>query len=391
MRISIRTLANRLVHLDVVREDATIGSLLAMASDREHPSWRPGEFQKVASSARGRAAHCVISSSREASAACPRASGCERVSKPNFPASCECPRACSPSVAQDVVLVHRRTFKRFCNVDQRVSDCDIAEGDVLELTIRFAAQPAVTRLIEPVGFYEVNPRPASTGVPLYSEISVHMVNVGQAIERRPCFALLADVDAEPVPAVQVWKPPNVLTLVPRAPMRANTLYTVTLELALDVVGVLVTGSERFDISCVPDGVDTVRPYQFVWHFQTGSADVGLADNGSSPQAAGTGRSEPSVLDTVHGLLVRPLDGFSKKQLLSLQADMSCMLNRVEGAIRHIDHKIDTINLRLREKAARQHAKPDAAEAGAEQAAIDTLHQQKRARQALNNSSESIVA
>lgn len=231
-------------------------------------------------------------------------------------------------------------------------DCSIADGDELEMTIRFGAHPSVTKLLEPVGFYEVSPHPAATGVMLYNEITVHLINIDQAVEGQPCLALLADVDAEPVPSVQVWQPPNVLKLVPRAPMRPGTLYTVTLNLALDAVGATAAGADRYDISCVPDGVDTLRPYCFAWHFQTvqtGSADVGLGQIGAAPQLGEKGRSDPTVLDAVHGLLARPLDGFSRKQLLLLQADLGCMLTRVDGAIRHIDHKIDTINMRLQER------------------------------------------
>jgi len=276
-----------------------VGTILQRASDVEHCSWRPGEYHK------------------------------------------------------DVVLVHRRTFRRFCDVEQTLGQCNIRDGDVLELTIRFAAEPVATRLLEPLGFYEVLPKPASTGVPVRSDVSVHLVNV--IVENRPCIVLRpaeGHVEEAAVQCVQVWQPPNVIKLVPSAPLRPETLYTVTLDLNLDVPGVRVS-QDTFDISCVADGVDTVRPYVFVWHFQTGPATcddaLGAAAAAPQPQPA---EPETPVLEVVHGLLSRPLDGLSKKQLVSLQTNLSGMLSRVGQAITHIDHKIDTINRRLQEKSRR---------------------------------------
>lgn len=263
-------------------------------------------------------------------------------------------RASLPIVrAQDVVLVHRRTFRRFCDVEQTLSQCNIGDGDVLELTIRFAAQPAATKLLEPVGFYEVLPRPASAGVPRRTEIAVHLVNV--TVENRRCIVLRpaeGDVEEAAVPCMQIWQPPNVLKLVPSVALRADTLYSVTLDLNLDVPGVHVNHG-TYDLSCVADGVDTVRPYVFVWHFQTGAVEGDEAVD--RPAAASLQQpAEPGapMLEVVQGLLSRPLDGFSKKQLVMLQANLSGMLDRVGDAITNIDQKIDTINRRLQEKSRR---------------------------------------
>jgi hypothetical protein len=261
-----------------------------------------------------------------------------------------------------VVLVHRRTFKRFCEVDHSLTACGILDGDALELTIRFAAQPVATRFVEPVGFYEVSPLPASTDVGVNTEIAIHLINV--LVEGRSCIMLTAasaagDMDAEAVPAVQYWQPPNVLKLVPSAPLRANTLYTVMLDLTLDTTGIQAMSGEGCDISCVADGVDTVRPYHFVWTWQTGSAGAaGVADAPHVGNGLAPGVEPPApVLDIVHGLLTQSLDRYSKRQLLSLQADLGCMLNRVDTAVVHIEQKIDAINRRLQEKARRAAGAP----------------------------------
>lgn len=349
MHIAVRTLTNRVVDVEV-DERATVGTVLQMASGVEfHKVWWPR----------------------------PRA--CARVrDAPERPRACGGHAHAHAAAAQDVVLVHRRTFKRYSDVEQRVCECGIANGDVLELTMRFAAQPSVTKLVEPIGFYEVSPRPASTGVFLGSDIAVHLVNI--TIDGRLCLALLADVDAEPVPSMQVWQAPNVLRLVPHSPLRADTLYTVTLDLALDAPGVTVTASDQYDLSCVADGVNTVRPSQFMWHFQTGPAHVIGGKAGAAVHADGGARGEPPVLEVVHSLLGRPLDGYSRKQLLSLQSDLGCVLNRVDGAIRHIDHKIETINMRLQEKARRMNgALTHGAGAGAQNAVGHELAEQNQKR------------
>mmetsp|Transcript_23944 Transcript_23944/g.60553 ORF Transcript_23944/g.60553 Transcript_23944/m.60553 type:complete len:314 (-) Transcript_23944:98-1039(-) len=291
MQLQVRTITNRLIELEA-EDSATVGSLMQRASDVEHCNWAPGEYYK------------------------------------------------------DVILVNRRDFARYAAVEQTLRQCGIIDGDVLELTIRFAAQPVVSKLMEPVGFYEVHPKPASTGVVLHSDISVQLINV--VVEGRPCLVLrpAADgLDEEPVEAVQVFQPPNTLKLVPSAPLRENTTYAVTLDLTLDAAGMRVINHEGYDLSCVARGVDTVRPYHFVWHFQTGTTNA-LQRRGSSSS------DEPSVLEAVHALLSRPLDSFSKKQLFALQTDLGSLLNRVGTSLRHIDTKIETLNHRLQEKARR---------------------------------------
>jgi hypothetical protein len=283
-----------------------------------------------------------------------------------------------------VVLVNRRNFRRYADVEQTLRQCGIVDGDVLELTIRFAAQPVVSKLMEPVGFYEVNPKPASTGVALHSDISIQLINV--VVEGRPCLVLRpADdgLDDEPVESVQVFQPPNILKLVPSAPLRENTTYAVTLDLTLDSPGMRVLNHDGYDLSCVAGGVDTVRPYHFVWHFQTGSANALRRMSAGAPRGAECMVDEPNVLEAVHALLSRPLDSFSKKQLLALQTDLGSMLNRVGGAVRHIDHKIHTLNHRLQEKARRLNGGtppglPAPAEHGAESAGSE--HALKKLRQ-----------
>lgn len=271
------------------------------------------------------------------------------------------PTAPSPAghaVSQDVVLVHRRTFRRFCDVDQLVRDSGILDGDSLELTIRFAHERVVDKFVEPLGFYEVSPRPASTGIPLLTEVAVQLVNI--VVDGRPCLTLssaAADGDATDVavPAVQVWQSPNSLKLIPNGPLRPDTLYTVMLDLVLDAPGMRVAQQPNLhdaDITTVADGVDSVSPFHFIWHFQTGAGGKAQADGATVPNNA-VGMDTPPVLGIVHNLLVQPLDGYSKRQLLSLQADLGLMLGRVGESIVAIEHKIEHINRRLQAKAKRQ--------------------------------------
>lgn len=253
--------------------------------------------------------------------------------------------------------MHRRTFRRFCDVDQLVRDSGIFDGDSLELTIRFAHERVVDKFVEPVGFYEVSPRPASTGIPLLTEIAVHLVNI--VVDGRPCLTLssaAADSDATDVavPAVQVWQAPNSLKLIPNGPLRPDTLYTVMLDLVLDAPGMRVAQHAHLngvDITTVADGVDSVRPFHFIWHFQTGSGGKAQGADGALSNAVGT--DTPPVLGIVHELLLQPLDVFSKRQLLSLQADLGTMLGRVGESIVTIEHKIEHINRRLQANAKRQ--------------------------------------
>lgn len=276
---------------------------------------------------------------------------------------------CSPSPrAQDVVLVHRRTCRRFDDVDATLGGCGVGDGDGLELTIRFAAESVADRFMEPVGFYAVEPRPASKNVPTNAVVRVHLVNV--LVDDRPCVSLrpmsALGGDEGAVPCRETWEAPNVLKLVPLAPLQATTLYAVTLDLTLTAPGMRVL-SDWNDVSCVADGVDTVRPYLFVWSFETGARENATA-SGATEQAADLQPhdQEESLVDIVEDMLSRPLDGFSKRQLLGVQASLRCMMDRVGNAITHIDHKIDTINRRLQEKSRRLNGE-DRAQPAIEQA------------------------
>lgn len=238
-------------------------------------------------------------------------------------------------------------------------DSGIVDGDALELTIRFAHARVVDKFVEPLGFYEVSPRPASTGIALLTEIAVQLVNI--VVDGRPCLTLWgasADSDAADVsvPAVQVWQAPNSLKLIPNGPLRPDTLYTVMLDLVLDAPGMRVAHQQPqldgADITTVADGVDSVRPFHFVWHFQTGSGVKAQAE-GAAAHSNAVGMDRPPVLGVVHELLLQPLDAYSKRQLLSLQADLGTMLARVGESIVAIEHKIEHINRRLQAKAKRQ--------------------------------------
>ena len=233
-------------------------------------------------------------------------------------------------------------------MDKTIVECGIGDGDPLELTPRFASERVATRLLEPVGFYDVSPMPKSSNIPCSStHIYVNLVNV--SVAERPCLFLHprhGDENKDPVQCTQVWQEPNLLKLIPNAPLQPLTAYTVALDLNLRAHGIKVHNADHADLTCVADGLDTVQSHIFAWHFQTGASAPSDALPFMQVPMRSVGDKEVPPLDITRMLLSRPLDTCTKRQLVALKADLNRMVDRVEVAIESIDRKVEIINKRL---------------------------------------------